>query len=467
MNKYIFLIILMAFPSVVWGSFGVNETEMISYPGGKCYIFRLKLADKKNTPYRLDKPLDFLSQRSIDRRKKQHLAIDSTDLPISPAYLSAISANQKIHIVGKSKWNNSVLIKCSHPNNAYKLLKLPFVKNVVQVFSSPDSISNSTRSSFKKEFNRWDTIPDSRYGVAVNQITSLGGDRLHAVGYRGKGKIIAVLDAGFMNVDKIPALHQIKIAGIDDFVVPKSKNIFAESDHGTMVLSLMATDLPGTYIGTAPDASYMLLRCEDTHTESLSEEDYWAEAVEYADSVGADIVNSSLGYHDFDDPSTNHKYYEMDGMTTFISLTASMLANKGMILVNSAGNDGMGTWKKLNFPADARNIITVGAITPHGDNAAFSAVGPTADGRIKPDVMAYGSPAVVISGRGTIVDDMGTSFSAPLISGMVACLWQALPDKTAKEIIDIVIHSGNNAHPDNVYGYGVPDFQKAYNSGKR
>ena len=198
-----------------------------------------------------------------------------------------------------------------------------------------------------------------------------------------------------------------------------------------------------------------------------SEEDYWAFAAEYADSCGVDVINSSLGYHGFDDASTNHHYNEQDGNSTLISRTASMCADKGIICVNSAGNDGMGSWKKINFPADARNILTVGSVNEMGENAAFSAVGPTADGRIKPDVMAYGSPTCVITGRGNIINDNGTSFSSPLIAGMVACLWQALPQKTAKQIMKLVRLAGNNQqHPDNVFGYGVPDFWKAYQTGK-
>lgn len=279
--------------------------------------------------------------------------------------------------------------------------------------------------------------------------------------------MIAVLDAGFMNVDRIPCLQQIKIAAQHDCVFPPSKNIFAESDHGTMVLSTMAMDANGIFIGTAPEASYALIRCEDRQSESLAEEDFWAEAVEYADSIGADIINSSLGYHDFDDASTNHKYSDMDGEKTLISHTASMIANKGIILVNSAGNDGMGTWKKINFPGDAKHILTVGAIMPSGVNAAFSAIGPTEDGRVKPDVMAYGSPTTVVSGRGTIIDEMGTSFSSPLVAGLMACLWQALPQKTARELIDLVIaNSSNFAQPNNIYGYGIPNFWNAYNNAK-
>ena len=469
MNKQLilFIIILLSCPALAVA--GVNSTEMISYPGGKCYMFRVTLKDKKHSRYSLNAPSEYLSQRAIERRKRQHIAIDSTDLPINETYMEAIQALKDVRIVGKSKWNNTLLVRCSNVGKVFNLLKLPFVKSVFKVFSSPDSISGSARVNFKKEFNRWDTLSeDNRYGVAKDQIAQLNGIRMHAAGYRGKGKMIAVLDAGFMNVDRIPCLQSIRIAGQNDFVVPKAKSIFSEMEHGTMVLSSMATDLPGVFIGTAPDASYLLIRCEDRQTESVAEEDYWAEAVEYADSMGVDVINSSLGYHDFDDKSTNHRYADMDGESTLISHTASMLAGKGIVLVNSAGNDGMGTWKKINFPADAKRIITVGSVTPMGINAAFCGVGPTQDGRIKPDVMAYGSPTSVISGRGTIVDEMGTSFSAPLVAGLVACLWQALPNKSASELIDLVIASGNNvATPNNIYGYGVPDFWKAYNAGRK
>ena len=228
----------------------------------------------------------------------------------------------------------------------------------------------------------------------------------------------------------------------------------------------MAMNQPNVFVGTAPGASFWLLRSENFDSENTVEEDYWAEAAEFADSVGADIISSSLGYHHFDDSTANHYYYEQDGHTALISRTASMLADKGIVCVNSAGNDGMGSWKKINFPADAENILTVGAITFQGLNTPFSSVGPTADGRIKPDVMAVGNSTAVVSGSGSIQHNNGTSFSCPTVAGMVACLWQALPNKSAKEIIRLVQMSSNNVeHPDNIYGYGVPDFWRAYTDG--
>ena len=445
----------------------ITETDVVSFPGGGCMMYRLYLRDKdlQHTPFSVNRPEQFLSARSIERRKRQGLPVDVTDLPIAPAYLDSVSRTG-IEIVGQSKWNNTLLVKIHKEKELNKLNSLSFITKKLKVFSSPDSITERKRSSFRKELNSWESVP-IHYGAAAEQLKSLGGQRIHERGFYGNGMMIAVFDGGFMNVDRIPALHGVKLAGLKDFVVPKSNNIFEEMEHGTMVLSTMAANAPNLYVGVAPEAQYVLVRCEDERTESLAEEDYWASAAEYADSLGVDVINSSLGYHDFDDVKTNHLYWEQDGETALISHTASMCADKGIICVNSAGNDGMGVWKKINFPADAKNILTVGSINEQGKNAAFSAVGPTADGRIKPDVMAYGSPTSVITGRGSIINDNGTSFSSPLIAGMTACLWQALPHKTAKQIIKLVKMAGNNQqHPDNIYGYGVPDFWKAYQTGK-
>ena len=445
----------------------ITETDVVSFPGGRCMMYRLYLRDKdlQHTPFSVNRPEQFLSARSIERHKRQGLPVDVTDLPIAPAYLDSVSRTG-IEIVGQSKWNNTLLVKIHKEKELNKLNSLSFITKKLKVFSSPDSITERKRSSFRKELNSWESVP-IHYGAAAEQLKSLGGQRIHERGFYGNGMMIAVFDGGFMNVDRIPALHGVKLAGLKDFVVPKSNNIFEEMEHGTMVLSTMAANAPNLYVGVAPEAQYVLVRCEDERTESLAEEDYWASAAEYADSLGVDVINSSLGYHDFDDVKTNHLYWEQDGETALISHTASMCADKGIICVNSAGNDGMGVWKKINFPADAKNILTVGSINEQGKNAAFSAVGPTADGRIKPDVMAYGSPTSVITGRGAIINDNGTSFSSPLIAGMTACLWQALPHKTAKQIIKLVKMAGNNQqHPDNIYGYGVPDFWKAYQTGK-
>ncbi len=444
----------------------LGGTGKIEYPGGKCYLYRVYLKDKKGSPYTLDQPEKFLSARAIERRNRQKIKIDSTDIPVSPVY-KKVFAEKELEIVGQSKWNNTVLLRLRNTKALKAITLLPFVKDVRKVFESPDSIKEKTRSRVLSKYRNLEG-DFGEYGTAENQIDAMNGLYLHQNGYKGDGMYIAVLDGGFMNTDKIPVLHDVKIAGIKDFVIPNSENVFKEMDHGTMVLSTMAVNRPSYYVGTAPNATYVLARCEDEQTESMAEEDYWIGAVEYADSMGVDVINSSLGYHAFDDSSMNYKYAQQDGEQAMISHTASMLAGKGIVLVNSAGNDGMGTWKKINFPADAKDILTVGAVNDKGVNAPFSAVGPTADGRIKPDVMAYGSPTSVISGHGTIVNDMGTSFSSPLIAGMVACLWEALPNLTAYQIIDLVKNAGNRVdRPDNVYGYGIPDFWLAYKNGKQ
>ncbi len=431
------------------------------------YIFRFWLKDKQGSPYTLDRPQDFLSAKAVERRQQQHLAIDSTDLPVSTVYLH-LFRRKGTRIVGTSRWNNTLLIYTPDTTRLEEMKHLACVVRWAKVWQSPDSVSPlPDRPRIHDDFNRWDSVPDSRYGAAEAQIAAVGGQRLHQQGFCGRGMTIAILDGGFENADRLPALAHAQVAGTKDFLPFSSHRLFQGTDHGTRVFTAMAAMAPHVMIGTAPEATYWLLRCEDRQSEQPVEEDYWAMAAEFADSVGADLVNSSLGYTRFDNHQDDHCYAEMDGHTTLISHTASMLAGKGIVLVCSAGNNGMGPWKKIDFPADADDILTVGAVTPQLTNAPFSSVGPTQDGRVKPDIMAPGSPASLISGRGTLVQDMGTSFAAPIVCGMAACLWQALPGLSARSLMEIIRQSGNNqSHPDNIYGYGVPDFYKAYSTEK-
>ncbi len=448
------------------------------YPGGRFYIWRYTLKDKQGTSYSTAHPGRWLSHKAIERRKRQGLAIDSTDLPVSGKYLHQIeeSLNKRQLgdrktksewvIIGTSRWNNTVLVRSNDTTLLSRLTALDCISRAQCVWISPDSIDRPKKRPYQDTYNPWDSIPGLNYGNGKEQMEMLKGQRLHNLGKRGKGMTIAVLDGGFQNVDVIPAFSHANIVGSKDFVYPHSQYFFQETDHGTKVLSAMAANEPQVLIGTAPEARYWLLRCEDQQTEQPVEEDYWAMAAEFADSVGADIISSSLGYNEYDSLSYYHQH-DLDGQTTLISHTASMLAQKGIILVNSAGNSGMGPWKKISFPADAHDILTVGAVNEDKKNAPFCGVGPTQDGRVKPDVMALGSPTSLISGRGSIVRDMGTSFSTPLVTGLVACLWQALPEKTALEIIDLVRQTSSNYQkPDNIYGYGIPNFWRAYMIGK-
>lgn len=450
------------------GTTVVSESAGAKPKAAKSYIYRYTLKDKQGCTYSLAKPLAFLSAKALERRKRQGLEIDSTDLPVSSAYTRRFNV-EGARLVGTSRWNNTVIVSVSDTDVANALSRLSCVRAYKMVWQSPDSIlPQSKRLKYHTSYYSWDSIPTSLHAAAKEQIATINGLKLHRKGFLGKGITIAVLDGGFMNADSLPAFAHTSILGMHDFVNPSSQDgICQETDHGTKVLSAMAANAPNVYVGCAPDASYWLLRCEDRQTEQPVEEDYWAMAAEFADSVGVDMINSSLGYYHFDNKADDYRYRDMDGHTTFISRTASMLAGKGIILVNSAGNSGMGPWKKITFPADAEDIITVGALTPTMANAPFSGVGPTQDGRVKPDVMAPGSPASLISGRGTVVQDMGTSFATPLVCGMTACLWQAFPMLTAREIIQIVRQSADNSdQPNNVFGYGVADFGKAFDMGQ-
>ena len=430
-------------------------------------MYRVTLADKQHSNYSLNHPGRWLSSKSIERRRRQGLELDSTDLPVSPYYVRQLNSQKGLEVVGRSRWNNTVLVKTADTLAARRLRDFSFVEKVRHVWTSPDSTERLVKVPCHTYFQAWDSARQAPYGHAQEQIEALQGQRLHNISMRGKGMTIAVLDGGFQNADVMAALSNIRIVGSHDFINPAAPTLFFETDHGTKVLSAMAANRPEVLVGTAPEAAYWLLRCEDQHSEQLVEEDYWAMAAEFADSAGVDIINSSLGYNEFDDPAQSHRLRDLDGESTLISRTASMLARKGIVLVNSAGNTGMGPWKKLCVPADAHEILTVGALNQQLTNAPFSGVGPTQDGRVKPDVMAPGAPAALFSGKGSVVRDMGTSFATPIVSGLVACLWQALPGKSALDIISLVRKTSDNYHtPDNIYGYGRPNFWRAFMIGK-
>jgi len=424
------------------------------------YKFRISLTDKKNTEYSLDKPLQFLSEKALLRREKQKLAVDSTDLPVCSMYVKAIRATGA-RILVTSKWNNTVTVRCSDSLLVKKLTKLPFVSDAELVWSGEEQ-------DISFDAARKDTVTnklvktDNYYGKAFRQIEIHNGQKLHEAGFRGQGMTIAIIDGGFKNANQLTALKSLKLLGTRDFVKSKS-DLFEENNHGMMVLSCMASYMPHSIVGTAPEASYWLLRSEDIDSENLVEQDYWAAAIEFADSVGVDVVNTSLGYREFDDSSKNYTYQDLNGRRAMISRSAGMAADKGMVVVCSAGNEGRGSWKKITPPADAFNVITVAAIDSTLKLAPFSSVGNTTDNRIKPDVSAIGQKSFVLKTSGEVGTANGTSFSTPIFCGLVACLWQSCPELTAKQVIELVRKSCNHSDsPDNIYGYGVPDVYKAY-----
>ena len=427
--------------------------------------YRISLKDKAATEYSLKKPEKYLSAKAIERRRKQNLPIDSTDLPVCRKYIDEIR-KQGVKIVVTGKWDNFVTVSCNDTTLIDRIAALPFVLSTEKVWISPGAGKPSMATERDSVLNQPTIHPDSIYGRAITQIQMSNGDKLHEAGFKGQGMTIAVIDAGFHNVDKITAMQNIRILGTKDFVNQQA-DIFAESSHGMSVLSCIGMNRPDIMTGTAPEASFWLLRSEDEYSEHLVEQDYWSAAVEFADSVGVDVINTSLGYYSFDDKSKNYKYRDLDGRHALMSRQASHIADKGMILVCSAGNSGAGSWKKITPPGDADNVLTVGAIDKRAVLATFSSVCNTADHRVKPDVVAVGVGSDVIRTDGNQGRANGTSFSSPIMCGMVTCLWQACPTLTAKEVIELVRRSGDRAgFPDNIYGYGVPDMWKAYNDYK-
>ena len=426
----------------------------------KNYKYRVSLKDKAGSAYTIDKPQEFLSERALERRNRQQLPIDETDLPVSQKYVNEL-LGCGARLVTTSRWNNTVVLEVTDTLLMDQVSQMPFVTGVKKVWTQPDSIP-ARNAERKKEVKNDIKKTDGYYGRALRRIAIHGGDSLHAAGFAGKGMHIAVIDAGFYNADEIKFFKKMDLLGTRDFVNAES-DIYAENGHGMMVLSCMAANAKDAFVGTAPEASFWLLRSEDADTEQPVEEDYWSAAIEFADSVGVDVVNTSLGYHAFDEGYGGYRYRDLDGHTSMMSHSASMAADKGVIVVCSAGNSGRKAWKKMTPPGDSENVLTVGAINYDLENADFSSIGHTSDGRIKPDVMAIGVSSVVSSGSGKVSQGNGTSFASPIMCGVVACFWQACPWLTAKEVIKAVQQAGDRVdYPDNIYGYGVPNLWKAY-----
>jgi hypothetical protein len=435
----------------------------------------VKFTDKNNSPYSIEQPEEFLSQEAIERRANHGIAITESDLPVNPDYIQGVS-DIGVTVLNVSKWFNSVTIYTTNSNLLDDIYNLPYVVSVEKAGGDKSNKINPKPFFARESYGK---IPETSiakssqagksydYGQAYNQISMLNGDALHDMGYDGAGMTIAVLDAGFLNTDIVDAFDYLwdngKIKGYKDFVSPHDPDIFGSHSHGTMVLSTMGANLPGEMVGTAPQADYWLLRSEDGDSEYIIEELNWVSAAEFADSVGADIINSSLGYTTFDDSSQDHTYADMDGNTTPITIGADMAVSKGMIVVNSAGNSGSSSWQYIGAPADGDSVFSIGAVNGSGNYASFSSTGPTADGRLKPNVVAQGQGSTIIEPwGGSVSSGSGTSFSSPITAGMVACLWQANPYKRNTEIMQAIEQSGSLANnPNNLLGYGIPDYVMA------
>ncbi len=425
------------------------------------------LKDKNTTVYSLQHPEIYLSAKALERRERQHIAITTTDIPVNPAYVQQIR-NMGVQVFNCSRWFNAITVITDDPKKIDQIRALSFVKEIKQVKSPVLSKNNSKFEEIDEAAIISATAIEKNkptsfdYGPSYKQANQIGATCLHALGYRGEGITIALLDGGFKNANTLHAFDSLfmekRLLGTRDFVTGDTL-VFEDNAHGMMVLSSMAANLPGKIIGTAPKAKYWLLRTEDVASESLQEEINWGVAAEFADSVGVDVINTSLGYNTFDNAADNHTYADMDGNTTIITKAADMAASKGIFVTVSAGNEGNNVWKKITAPADADSVLTVGAIDSLGNIGSFSSMGPSFDRRVKPNTVARGVRAVLVDETGIVIKENGTSFSSPITAGTVACLWQAHKTKTNMELLDAIQKSASQyTTPDSITGYGVPDF---------
>ena len=430
-------------------------------------IYWVQFTDKDNSPYSIDNPEAYLSPRALQRRANLGIAIDEYDIPVNPQYLQAV-ADCGAELLNPSKWLNGVSVHVTDPAVIEAINALGFVEVV-------RNCPNDPKAQEIKE--RWmademKAVEGSRgfrgyYGGAEAQVTQLKVDVLHEQGYDGTGIVVAILDGGFVGAENHSCFDNMReegrLLGTRDFVYG-STSVYSQSTHGTSCLSTMAAYVPNQMVGTAPKASYYLLHTEDGPNENIVEEYNWVSGAEYADSLGVDVCSTSLGYIDFDMSQWNHPFEHFDGHTAPMTIGAEIAASRGMICMNAASNEGDG-FCTLGIPADAEHILTVGAVDENGYRASFSSVGPTYDGRIKPDVMAMGEGTYVASGDGgwwPYYNGNGTSFATPVLAGAVACLRQARPYASVQEICDVIRSCGNRAdNPNSKYGYGIPDFSQA------
>lgn len=420
-------------------------------------------SNKNNSPWLLSEPEKFLSERSIQRRIKQNIQVDSLDLPVNPSYISQV-LDLGAEFIHSSKWLNGITVKATSESFFSEVKQLPFVseaklskrsfgiKSAVVKFQEPETSININNNFIHN------------YGESSYQLTQINAQFFHEQNFRGQGMQIAVLDAGFFNVDKYPAFDSLwmnrQILGTKNFV--DDSNVFDSHPHGMSVLSTMGGNVPGMLIGTAPKASYWLIITEENKSEFAIEEDNWVAGAEFADSAGVDIINSSLGYFTFDDPAMDYSYEDMNGSTTRVTKGANIAASRGMLVFSSAGNEGNKEWKYIIAPSDGDSVIGVGAVNSDGRPAAFTSFGPAAGGKIKPNVSATGWNTIIVRPNGEVATGSGTSYSSPVLAGAAACLWQANPHASAHHVKQAIEQSAHLFDkPDSLVGYGIPDLKTA------
>jgi hypothetical protein len=438
--------------------------------------YLVKLKHKGGTPYSFTNPSAYLSQRAIDRRIRYNIAIDSTDLPVNPSFVSQIAAIPNVTILNISKWLNQLTIQTTDANAITAINALSFVQNTSGIAAR---MSNTTRPVNDK-FNLETGVSSStaqrvtevtadyfNYGTSsFNEINLHKGQFLHDIGLRGQTMQIAMLDGGFFNYLTLDAMDSAvangQILGTWDFVSNNS-NVNDDHPHGMECLSTIVANIPGLFVGKAPKASFYLYRTEDTNSEFPIEEHNMICGMEKADSVGADVISASLGYFQFDDPSLNYTYAQMNGNTTISARGADLAAKKGILFFNAAGNEGNGSWHYIITPADADSVVAVGAVGINGFAGSFTSLGPSSDGQVKPDVASIGVSARIQGTGNTVVNGNGTSFACPNMAGLGTCLWQGFPEFNNMRIVKALREAGSrSANPNDSIGYGIPNMKKAF-----
>jgi len=443
--------------------------------------------DKNGTSYSIDNPEAFLSPRAIELRQAHGIAIDERDLPVNPEYVRQVLAlDTAARCFTTSKWLNGMTVYALREDMKEAIEQLPFVDSVQRTDVPKEPLSPAGAAYVFPAVSGAPTLTyqsdilnnhDFDYGKAAKQVRVNNVHWLHRMGFRGEGMQMMVLDGGFENIDTISCFEAMRadnrLLGARNFVQPEVDPM-RKHTHGTMVLSCIASYLPGKLVGTAPMVQVYVAQTEESGSEDRVEEDNWVAGIEHADSLGCQVLNSSLGYTTFDDTVNQRTYADMTGAVSRASIAATIAASKGLLICNSAGNEGGKKWNYIGAPADAKDILSVGAVNVEGKRAYFSSFGPTADGRIKPDACAVGRSTFLSTPKGVITIADGTSFSSPMLSGMVTCLWQAFPEKSCYEIMEAVRKAGSHnvklngnvittPDPNDGYGYGVTDFLRAYN----
>ena len=455
---------------IIIGLFAANAN---SYAQFSKYIIRLK--DKGTNPFSISNPSAYLTARSIQRRTKYGIAIDSTDLPITPRYIDSIRLAGAVVILNSSKWLNQVAIQTTDAAALAKIASFPFVLSSGPIAARNSQAITPVNKKLDAEFTQAPdpTTPNMTlgdyysYGASFGQVHLHNGEFLHNRGFRGQGMQMAVLDAGFFHYLTLPTFDSIRnngqVLGTWDFVAGNA-SVDEDNAHGMNCLSIIAANMPGVFMGTAPKTSFYLYRTEDVASEYPIEEQNWVAGIERADSLGIDISSTSLGYFTFDNAIFNYTYADMDGNTTLSARGADMAAKKGILCLFAAGNEGNGSWHFIITPSDADSVMAVGAVNTSGVVGSFSSYGPSSDGQIKPSVAAVGVNAVIANpSTGQPGFGSGTSFACPNMAGLTTCLWQAFPEINNMGIIGVMQQSATRAtNPDDRVGYGIPDMKKAF-----